>query len=93
MLPMCSQISLRCKGCFDWRIRSAISSQILRHPMAMSGMMMGLVASDLWSCNLPTNSGCSMSPVVVVRFSMVITATVRDMAWASVVRTFVATVC
>jgi hypothetical protein len=47
----------------------------------------------LWSCNLPTNSGCSMSPVVVVRFSMVITATVRDMAWASVVRTFVATVC
>ena len=64
MLPMCSQISLRCKGCFDWRIRSAISSQILRHPMAMSAMMIDLVASDSLSFNGPTNWGSSMSPAL-----------------------------
>jgi hypothetical protein len=31
------------------RIRSAISRQILPRPMAMSAMMIGLVASDSWS--------------------------------------------
>ncbi len=49
-------------------------------------MMIGVVASDLWSCNVPTNSGCSMSPVVAVRDSIVIDATVSDMAWASFTR-------
>ncbi len=56
-----------------------ISRQILRRPMAVSGMMMGLLTSDLRSCNLTTNSGCSMSPVVAVRVSMVIDANVSDM--------------
>jgi hypothetical protein len=50
-------------GCFDWRTRSAIFRQILRRPMASSGIKIGLVASDLRSCKLPTNSGYSMSPV------------------------------
>ena len=49
VVPMCSQTSLRFKSCFDWRIRSAISRQIFRRPIAVSGMaIVQLVATNLF---------------------------------------------